>query len=485
MPPTSSLARATLSETPADAAAPPHRLAAVVILSGTFMVVLDFFIVNVALAAIQHDLGAGEAALQWVVIGYGLANAAVLITGGRLGDVHGRRRVFLLGMLSFTLTSAACGLATGAATLIAARVLQGMSGALLQPQVLALLGELYRGPRRSRAFAAYGLTLGLGAVSGQLIGGLLMHVDIAGLGWRSCFLINVPIGLAALAAGLRVLPRGEQTAGSRLDLAGAALAALTLASVLGPLALGREEGWPLWSLAWLAASLPLAGLFVGQQGRAARRPGGQPLVAPALRGNRVFLLGLAVTLLFYAGNASFYFVLALYLQQGLGLSPLASGGVFAVLAAGFVAASLRAPAFAHRLGPQAIYVGALVLAAGHAMLYLALGPLHMGPSAALLPLLVLQGVGLGMVMAPLVSSILAGLPPAHAGVASGVLTSTQQVGNAAGVALVGLVFFQGRAGGTAASGFTTSLLYLLALALAVAWLYRRLARAADRLAVRP
>lgn len=463
----------------AGAAQRPSLLALLVMLSGTFMVVLDFFIVNVAIPSIQHDLHASTGALQLVVVGYGLANAAMLITGGRLGDIHGRRRLFVVGVGLFTLASAACGMAPNAAVLVAARIAQGVAGALLQPQVLAMLGLLYSGPERAKAFAAYGLTLGLGAASGQLIGGLLVHADLAGLGWRSCFLINVPIGALALALSGRVLPPMQGQSANRLDLPGMALVAVALTAAVFPLVQGRDEGWPLWSLVCLAASVPLLASFWHYQ-RSLSARGGQPLVAPALLAQRPFVLGLLVTLMFYASNASFYFVLALYLQQGLGLSPLNSGLVFTALAAGFFATSMASPWFARRLGRHAIFAGALVLAAGHATLYGMVGRLSAENLALMLPVLLVQGCGLGMVMAPLVSTVLAGLPPQHAGVASGVLATVQQVGNALGVALIGILFYgavdQEAGLAAAARAFGASLLYLFALSLGVAALYRHFSR---------
>ncbi|AGU51239.1 putative transporter, MFS-type [Variovorax paradoxus B4] len=453
-----------------------------VMLSGTFLVVLDFFIVNVALPSMQRELHASAGTLQMVVAGYGLATAAGLITGGRLGDLFGRRRMFMLGLLLFTLASAACGLAPNAELLVAARVLQGLAGALLQPQVLAMIGLAYTGENRARAFAAYGLTLGLGATLGQLVGGLLIHADLAGLGWRSCFLINLPIGLLALVLAPRVIPplaNGGSGAGSRLDPVGMLLVAAGSVAVVLPLVEGRQQGWPLWSWLCLAAALPLLAVFAMQQRRLAAR-GGAPLVAPALLANGRFVTGLLTTLAFYVGNASFYFVLALYLQQGLALDPLSSGIVFTALAIGFFATSMAGAHLARRFGGKPpIALGALVLAAGHALQFVNVAgwPGHSHVVAWMVPLLLVQGAGLGMVMAPLVSTVLAGLPPQHAGVASGVLSMVQQASNALGVALIGILFY-GRLGSAAGTGghgaaFGVALVYLMASALLVAVLQRR------------
>lgn len=445
------------------------------LLSGTFMVVLDFFIVNVALPSIQHDLKATDSALQLVVAGYGLANAAGLITGGRLGDLFGRRRMFMLGLLLFTLASAACGLAQGTVMLIAARIVQGLSGALLQPQVLAMLGLVFTGEARAKAFGAYGVALGLAAALGQLVGGLLIHADLAQLGWRLCFLINVPIGLAGLVLGLRFIPPFAPEARSRLDIPGALWVALALAAVLWPLVEGRQQGWPMWSVLMLIVALPLvAGLALHQ--RRLEKRGGHPLIPPALFRLPAFVAGLGVTLAFFAGNASFYFVFALYLQQILGLGALASGLVFTVLAVGFFATSMTAKKLAERLGSQLIAIGALLLAAGHGLM-IAVVLAHPGSGAVawLLPVLCLQGAGLGMIIAPLMSVVLASVPAAHAGVAAGVASTVQQVGNSLGVALIGILFYAGWSAPQLA--FVASTVYLLLLALAVAALFQRLARA--------
>lgn len=469
-------------------AAVPGRLALWVMLSGTLLVVLDFFIVNVALPSMQHELHAGAATLQLVVAGYGLATAAGLVTGGRLGDLFGRRRMFMLGLLLFTLASAACGFAPNAELLVAARVLQGLAGALLQPQVLAMIGLAYTGEDRARAFAAYGLTLGLGATLGQLVGGVLIHADLAGLGWRSCFLINVPIGLLALVLVPRVMPplaNGGQGR-SRLDLVGMLLVAAGSVAVVLPLVEGREQGWPPWSWVCLAAALPLLGAFALQQRRLAAR-GGSPLVAPVLLADGRFVAGLFTTLAFYVGNASLYFVLALYLQQGLALGPLASGAVFTSLAVGFFATSMAGARLARRFGGKPpIALGALVLAAGHALQFVNVagwpGHTHAAHVVGwMVPLLLVQGAGLGMVMAPLVATVLAGLPPQHAGVASGVLSMVQQASNALGVALIGILFYgrlgQGADAASYSGAFGVALLYLVVSALLVAVLHRRGSRA--------
>lgn len=436
------------------------------------MVTLDFFIVNVMLPAIQQDLGASNAALQWVVMGYGLGNAAGLVTGRRLGDLWGRRRIYALGIALFTAASVACGFAPNGTTLVVARVAQGTSGALIQPQVLAMLGLLFMGERRGRAYAAYGVVLGLGAATGQVLGALLMQWNPAGLGWRACFLINLPVGLLLLALIPRGLPAFAAGGQARLDLAGAAWVAFAILLALLPLVQGREHGWPAWTFACLAlVPVVLAGLVRHQRALAAR--GGYPVVAPALFSAPGFALGLCMTMVFYAGNAAFYFVLTQFLQEGLGLAALEGALVFGAMAAVFFVASMAAPAWLKRFGRPPIGVGALLLATGHglgaAVILLKLpGGVH-----ALWPSLLLQGLGLGLVMAPLVSFVLAGIPVQHSGAAAGVVASIQQVGNSLGVALIGVLFYAA----PVRQGYAAGLCYLALMALGVAVMYRFLAGA--------
>src|ERR1700761_343667 len=228
-----------------------------VILCGTFVYVLDFFVVNVALPSIQRGLAASPAAIEWIVAGYGLTSAAFLVTGGRLGDHYGRRRAFCAGLAAFTVTSALCAVAPDAGFLVAARLAQGVAAAVLAPNVLSILGTSYVGPARVKAISVYGMVMGIAAVGGQLLGGLLIAANLAGLGWRAIFWVNVPIGLAALALARRVVPESRApsagTGASRLDLRGAALFTAALVAIVLPLLDGRAHGWPAWSWAWLAA----------------------------------------------------------------------------------------------------------------------------------------------------------------------------------------------------------------------------------------
>src|SRR3954453_20760945 len=462
--------------TPWHARVASHPWAALpVLMAGTFMVVLDFFIVNVALPAMRADLHAGNAAIEWVVAGYGLTFGTLLITAGRLGAPSARRRLFPLGLALFTLASAACGLAATPTVLVAARLVQGVAAAMLSPQVLAIMGVVYRGPDRVRALSIYGIVLGLAAVGGQLIGGVLVQADIAGLGWRSCFLINVPIGLIALAVAARAVPESRVQGANRLDLVGTALITLGLVDIVLPLVEGRQHGWPAWTgLCLGAAPFPL-GLFAAHQRRLSRR-GGAPLLDPALFRERAFSAGLVTQLVFFSSMASYFLVLALYLQQGRGLDALQAGLVFTILAAAYLVASAYAPGLTPRPGRRLPAIGGLVLAAGHGLLALSVADIGVGGSVALLvPGMLLEGAGMGLVITPLTSTVLGSLEPQNAGAAAGALSTMQQVGNALGVPGTGVIFFGALDGGFG-HAFEVSLVQLAVMGAAVTaltWLLPR------------
>jgi len=458
----------------------PSRWAMPVLLTGTCLIVLDFFIVNVALGDLQRDLHAGPTALEWVVAGYGLTFAVLLLAAGRLGDRLGRRRLLGAGVALFTLASLMCGLAPSAPVLIGARLLQGAGGALISPTVLAFIGVLYQGAARARAIGRYASAMGLAAAGGQLVGGLLLHADPFGLGWRIIFLVNVPVGIALLAVLFRALPEFRTPGRPPLDPAGLLLATLALTALVLPLVDGRSQGWPAW--AWLSLSLApvLLTAFVVHQRRLGRR-GGRPLIDPAWWADRGFRVGTAVQLVFWFGQASYFLVLALWLQVGRGLSALESGLVFSVLAGSYFVASLRAAALQARFGRGVVVAGALLLAAGHGWTAAVVG-LAGGGVAAVLPGLLLAGCGMGLCLAPITATVLAGVDPARAGAVSGLLSTLQQVGNAVGVAAIGLVFF-GAAGRGYGPAFSLSSLALAVLLVTVAAGAHRLP--GPRPAVRP
>ncbi|MFI6479596.1 MFS transporter [Nonomuraea sp. NPDC050663] len=421
-----------------------------VLLTAAFVTTLDFFIANVALPSIRADLHASEGATQLVIAGYGLAYAAGVIVAGRMGDVYGARRIFLIGLALFTLASAACGVAPSSVALVGSRVVQGAAAALMAPQVLTLLGVLYPGGAdRRRAFAWYGSAVGLAGVSGQVVGGLLVASDVAGLGWRMCFLINLPLGVAALVFAKRLLPqsvpcatdgpgasdsqgtpvaqsrlRREHGMRARLDGPGAALIAAALVAVVVPLTEGRQYGWPLWTWFSLAAAAVLLAAFVRRQKRVA-----QPLVDLALFAGAPFVRGLVAVTLLFGSSSGLTFVLAIHLQDRLGLDPLTSGAVFTALNAGFLVAS-RVPA-------QRPAVAALMLAGGFLLIMQGIGD----SPVQLIPGLFAAGAGMGLLMSPLIARTLEGVDEGRAGSAAGVLGTVQEMGGVLGVTLTGLVYF--------------------------------------------
>jgi MFS family permease len=473
----------------ANAVPPPSALTLfdgarlLVILAGAFLVVLDFFIVIVALPSIARDIAATPGHLQLIVAGYAIANAAGLIAGGKLGDLFGRRQAFLAGMALFGITSVACGLSTSGLMLVLMRFAQGASGALLHPQVLALLGLNFPGAKRARAFAAYAMAMGLAGVMGQLLGGALIDLDLAGTGWRACFFINAPIALLAIVLGAPLLQRdapADQT--RRIDLWGMLLTAASLTCLIVPLTFGREALPLAWNLALLlAAGASLTAFTVSQRRRSAAKL--SVMIPPELLSVRLFRLGVGTVLVFYGGVASFYFVLGLHLQLTLGASALQSGLVFALLGAAFMAASMGGPALGRKLKRPLVELGAMVLIAGH-LLQAAFAFKGAGIGATLLLPLAIEGAGIGLIMAPLVSLALARTPPQHAGMAAGILSTMQSTGNAFGVAAVGVSYFMGLwlpAGSNPAHARFAGALGLLALlALGVWYLARRIRVESER-----
>lgn len=453
----------------------------IVVMAGTFMTILDFFIVNVAVPSIQLDLRTDEAAIQFVVAAYGLTFAVGLVTGGRLGDMYGRRRMFVVGTALFTVASVGCSAAPSGGALIAARLVQGCGAALLTPQVLAILTTVYTAERQRKAFAVYGMVLGLAGVFGQLIGGALIQADPGGLTWRSIFLINVPVGLLALGAVRRVVPEIHPGQPVKLDMAGTVLLTSGLAALVVPLAEGRQHGWPWWTWVSLAGAGVLFALFARQQRRAVAK-GGAPLIPPDLLASRSFTAGVVVTLVFLMASGSFFFVLAVYLQQARGMSALGSGLLFTAVGGGFFAGMTSVHTYGARFGRRVLAAGACVTAVGY--LVTAVAALVIGPGGALpalAPGLLLVGLGLGSVLGPLAGTVLGGVKGDQAGSAAGVLSTAQELGGALGVTGVGVVYFAA-AGAThvlhgSTRAFVLSLVVEATLALLAAGLVRLLPKA--------
>ncbi|MEU5041380.1 MFS transporter [Streptomyces griseorubiginosus] len=423
-------------------AAPPELggLGLFTVLLAAALPLIDFFIVNVALPTIAADLSASESVLELVVAGYGLAYAVLLVLGGRLGDLFGRRRLFLGGMAAFGLTSLACGLAPSAWALVAARVAQGAASAAMLPQVLATIQSATAGPRRARAMGLYGATAGLAMVAGQILGGVLVAADIAGTSWRAAFLVNVPVVLVGLLLAARAVPETRSPRPEPVDVPGTVLLAATLLALLAPLTEGRAAGWPLWTWLSLAAFPLLAGAFFAVERRADRR-GRTPLVPPSLLALVSLRRGLVLILPFSMGFAGFMFVIAVALQEGAGRSPVQAGLALVPLAVTFLFTSIAGPRLISRWGTRVVTAGALIQGAGLVLIILAaryswsdLGLVALLPGGAV------AGVGQALQLPVVLRLVLSEVPPARAGVGSGVMVTAQQASLALGVATLGSLF---------------------------------------------
>jgi MFS family permease len=439
----------------------PHasRLMLAVLLLGQFMCIIDVLVTNVAMPSIAASLHASGASLQLVVGGYTIAYAMLLITGARLGDRYGRRRTYLAGVLIFTTASLACALAPDSQALIGFRLVQGAGAAVLVPQVFSIIQLNFTGPARARALSAYAAVLSAGAVTGLVLGGVVVTADLFGTGWRPVFAINVPIGIVLAAAVPRLVPPDETSTGApaggragQFDLAGLAAAACAVLLIVLPLVLGPEEGWPAWGFGCIAAGAVLAAGFVLIERRVAAR-GGNPLLnlavlrAPALPSG---LVTLAATQIGYGG---LLFAYTLHLQAGLGESALRAGLSYLPFAAVFGLAGYnwrRLPAAARRvLVPAGLTVGILAYLALAAGLHSAGS--HGGIGALTWAGLTAVGLGLGLSVSPLLTQSLTHVPVARAADASGLLTTTVQLGQLLGVAAIGSVYLS-RAGSTPGSG---------------------------------
>ncbi|MGI8695363.1 MAG: MFS transporter [Mycobacteriales bacterium] len=417
------------------------------VLLGAFVSMADFFIVNVALPTIDTDLRTSAALLELVVAAYGITYALLLVLGGRLGDTFGRRRLFVTGLALFTVTSLGCGIAPTAITLVLARAAQGAAAALMVPQVLATIQATTTGQHRSRAIGWYGATAGIASAVGQLAGGVLVSADIAGMGWRPIFLVNVPIGVLGLVAAVRYLPATRAHAAVPIDGRGTALLGAALLCLLVPLMVGRSLGWPVWCWLVLAAT-PFAAAALVAAERSLERSGGVPLVPPSLLRIRSMRAGLLLGLPFFAGFGGFMFVTAVGLQDGAGLSPLQSGLALCPLAVSFLLASLLTTRLVARYGRRVLVAGAVVQALGLAVLaatFLGRWP-HVGP-VSLAAGMAVAGFGQGLIMSPLFRIVLTGVPADRAGIGSGVLVTTQQAALALGVATLGTLFLSQSAPG--------------------------------------
>ena len=432
------------------------------VITAAVMDLLDSTITQVAAPTIRRELGGSYAVIEWVTAAYALAMAIGLVTGGRLGDIFGRRRVLLAGMAGFVLTSAACAAAQNAGELIAARAAQGAAAAIMLPQVFGLIRDLFEAHEMGRAFGVYGPVMGLSAMLGPIASGGLISADVLGTGWRMIFGINVPVGLAALAVGARVLPAGLPGAGAggrrrgrlelpgagaggrrrgRLDLPGAALAGVAMFGLVFPLAQGHALGWPAWLFGMLAASAGVLAGFARYQVRRQRR-GGSPLVEPSVFRHRPYTAGIVFSIVFVGSMGGIVMLFNVFLQNGLGFTPWHSAITTAPWAAGAFIGSAAGGIAMSKLGRRVLHAGLVVEAAGLLAMYAVLRGIGGGVSTAdLLAPMIVGGIGMGMVFVPLFDIVMAGVRPQEMGSASGVLQTVNALGMSLGIAGIGAIFF--------------------------------------------
>ncbi|NUS73275.1 MAG: MFS transporter [Corynebacteriales bacterium] len=410
------------------------------LLIGAFLPMLDAFIVNVALTSIGSSLHASSAALELTVAGYGLAYACTLVAGGRLGDKFGRRRLFLIGMAGFTITSAACGLAPGIGVLIAFRILQGFTAALMYPQVLGAIQAGFSGADRQKAVAAFGATAGASAAIGQLLGGVLLSADLWG-GWRPLFLINVPIGIVGFILSIRMIPETKAEKSAPIDVRGGIGLAATISLLLIPLTFGRTSGWPLWAWLSLAAVVPVGAIFIAAQ-RRMENAGRTPLLPPSLLRIHLARQALIALALFATCIGGFLFTMTLILQVGHGFSPIEAGLTMAPCTLSFFGMALYAGKLTARFGAKFLVASATVFAGGVALF----GAIAAAAGSSLTVVeaaapLAIVGFGWAGALLPLIGYTLTGLPANRAGLAGGVLSTTMQVSLALGAAALGSLIY--------------------------------------------
>jgi MFS family permease len=441
-----------------------------IVVAAQFMFGVDAFIVNVAIPTIAAELHASPAEVESVIAIYLIGYATLIVTGGRLGDIYGTKMVFLVGVSGFTLTSLWCGLAQSGPELIIARLAQGATAALMVPQVLATLHLLFADSARGRAFAIYGIVLGLAGAAGFLLGGLLVTLDLAHVGWRAVFFVNVPFGLLIIAAALRIMPSVPRRAGTRLDGPGAIVLFTGLLCLIGPLLFGHELHWSPWVFVTMAAGIAIVGSLPRLE-RAVAARGGMPLIDLALMADKAFLRGLCAAFFFFFANLSFYLVMTIFMQKALAIPPLDAGLVFVPLTLTFVGASRLSSARARHRGIMVLIEGCAIQIAGLAAFALLVATIH-APSALMIALVLsIFGFGQGLVMAPLSSTVLATVKPQAAGSGSGLYGTTAQIANAAGVAAIGAVYFAVESAASAQHAMFVALLtFALSIMTSVAFL---------------
>lgn len=415
----------------------PHRWTALVILlAGAFLPPLDFFIVNVALPSIREDLLASASTMQLVISGYATTYAVMLITGGRLGDLYGRRNVFLAGMLGFAAASAMCGFAWSPMALIIGRILQGFAAAIMAPQALASINAIFPDHEKSRALSFYALTFGVASMAGLFLGGALIALNIFGLGWRAIFLINLPVIAIAAPCASIILRETRSEHPSKLDLGGALLIALALFTLIAPLIEGREQGWPSWLLVMLTAS-PLVFFLFWRHERNLEAAGGDPILAPSLLRVPGLKRGLMAALFFYS-LAAFWLVFSVYEQSGLGRTPFEAGLAILPAAIGFVLGPFASERILRLFGRYSAAIGMTLQAGG---LFATAALISSQHAQFLFLALFLIGLGQGIALPNLLTSVVQRVGRTQSGLASGLVNSMLQVGGAFAAAIVGGLFF--------------------------------------------
>jgi EmrB/QacA subfamily drug resistance transporter len=457
----------------------PAWLGFLVVLASAVMDLLDSTIAQTAAPAIQRDLGGSYAALEWITAAYTLAMSATLLLGSRLGDAFGRRRVLLVGMGGFVIASALCALAPDSTALIAGRAVQGALAAIMVPQGFGLIRELFGDEGQQKAFGVFGPVMGLAAVAGPLLGGGLVNLDVLGTGWRAIFLVNVPVGLVAIAAGRRYLPRvAPATPGLRVDAISVLMAMTGSVALIYPLVEGRSLGWPAWSFGLLAAGAVTLGAFGLLQHRRARQ-GRTPLVEPSILRRRPYVAGLAVVVGFIGAMGGMMIALNVMFQVGLGFSPLACGVATVAIPLAAIGGSITSSALLARIGRGTMQIGIATMAVGLVIVDLVMRSSGSGLSAwELAGPLAITGFGMGMVFVPMFDVILAGVAPHQVGSASGLLESVQQLSMSLGIAVVGTVLFGAVGAGRGAGAFVgaadhallIAVAFLVAAGAAVLWL---------------
>jgi EmrB/QacA subfamily drug resistance transporter len=408
-----------------------------VVIAANVMDLLDATIVNVAGPSIRAALGGSASTLQWLPAGYTLAFAVFLITGARLGDMFGRRRLFLIGSAGFTVMSAACSLAPSMEVLIVFRVLQGSFGALMIPQGFGMLKEVFAEEEMSKVFGAFGPVMGLSILAAPILAGALVEANLWGIGWRLVFLINVPIGIAAFAGAVRVLPRTVAHPGIRLDSVGMGLIGVALTAIIYPLIQGRSDGWPAWTFVSLAVGAVLLGAFVLWE----RHRRTDPLIEPGLLANRTYTSGILVALAFFGAFGGLLLCVSLFAQLGEHFSPIHAGLTLMAMVVGMIAGMGAGFALVGRFGRHLLHFGVTVIVAGTVLLALTVTGARTASTWDLAPALFLIGFGAGSSIGQLFDFILAGVGMDEVGSASGVLEAVQQLSSALGVAVLGTIFF--------------------------------------------